>query len=89
MSKITDDCIGEYIHVSKMIYPNSAMYYKDKDFIKQDNIESVASFIEYIFNALKLNKDEIYDYIYNNENSIEEVIIDENGIKRFTLKLKD
>lgn len=85
--KIIDDMIGEYIYISTMIYPPTAIWYYNKTVQKSEPIKDFVAYTKSILNQLKL-EDELgyFDYINNNADKVTEIVINENGIVKFSIR---
>lgn len=84
---INDDVLGEYIYISKVIYPNVVIFYQDKKVIKSTEVKDVNSEIVKILHQLKCEDSEYGKYIINNIETILEVILNKNGVLKFSISI--
>lgn len=87
MSKLLNNMVGDYIFISKNIYPTTAIYYRNKKVLKSEQVDD---FNLYIANILsKINRD---DYMFNdliNKFDIYEVIITEKGVIKLSMEVQN
>lgn len=86
--KIINDLLGEYIYISKLMYPNVVIFYKDKKVIKSQEISDVETNIKKIASSLNCLDSEYTKYVLDNLDLVEEVVFNKNGLIRFSCKLK-
>jgi hypothetical protein len=82
---ITDDMVGEYIYISNELMPPSVIYYKDKKIVKTEKLSSMKEYLQKIEKVLKLEGDEFFEYITNNSDDILEIVVNQNGVVKFSL----
>lgn len=87
--KIINDLLGEYIYISKNIYPNVVIFYKDKNVVKSEEVSDVKKNIEIIAKSLNCLDSDYYKYVIENINLVEEVVFNKDGLIRFSCKLKE
>ena len=87
--KILDGLLGEYIYITKTMYPNVFIFYNDKKVIKSEEVSDVKKNIEIIANKLKCKDSDYCEYVLNNIERIQEVVFNKNGLIRFSMGVND
>ncbi len=83
MSRLRKDMFGEYIYISKNIYPTTALFYNNNKFIKSEQIEDFDSYVKMIIDMVNNDKNEFNSTIFNYD--VHEIILNETGVARFSL----
>jgi len=83
MSRLIENKLGDYIYISKDIYPITAIYYRDKKVLKTDNVGNYYDYIKNILSIIKNTTNEFNDIFFNYDSH--EVVIDNDGIARFSI----
>ncbi len=83
--KIEEGMLGEYIHLTKEIYPPVCIYYNNRKVLKSEEVSDIIAHAKQLLKQLKI-EDKYIQSVENLGDDVLEIIIDENGINRFSLK---
>lgn len=83
MSRILKDMLGDYIYISKDIYPITAVYYRDKKVLKSDSVDNYYDYVKKILSVIKCTDNDFNEIFFNYDSH--EVVIDNDGIARFSI----
>lgn len=86
--KIIDGLLGEYIYISKLMYPNVVIFYNNKKVLKSEEITKVEANIKGIAKSLNCLDSEYVKYVLANLDDVEEVVFNKDGLVRFSIKPK-
>ena len=85
MTDLLEGVNGEFIHINCNIFPIHAFMYRNRQLLKDEPVEDLKSYVTNIIelvDAGTLNVELFIKYI----DSVEELIINEHGIIRISLK---
>lgn len=85
---LNKNMVGEYIFISKKIYPNVVMFYKDKDIIKSTEVTDANNQIISLIKQLHHEDSEYGKYVIENIEFIKEVILTKKGVSTFKIGLE-
>ena len=86
--KIINGLLGEYIYISKLMYPNVVIFYNNKKVLKSEEITNIEANIKGIAKSLNCLDGEYVKYVLANLDDIEEVVFSKDGLVRFSIKPK-
>lgn len=83
--KLIENMTGEYVYITKEMYPPVMIFYKDKKVLKSQEITDIISASSDILHQLCLPNKHMKD-LEQFKDDVLEILIDKTGIIAYTLK---
>ncbi len=86
MSRLRKNMTGEYIYISKNIYPTTAIFYNNNKIIKSEQVDDFDNYVKTIIEMVNNKDNELNKIIFSYD--VHEIILNKIGVAKFSFNKK-